>query len=112
MMKLARCPLWVLALLLLVPILLLANGGDATTGKTLYGKKCATCHGKEGEGKAAIAKMLKVELKHLGSKEVQAKSDADLSKNVTEGSGKMKPVKGLSDADVNNVVAFVRTLKQ
>lgn len=99
-------------IMVVVPLLLLGNGGDATEGKTAYNKKCVTCHGKEGEGKAAMAKMLKVEMKHLGSKEVQAKSDADLTKNIVEGVGKMKPVKGLSDADVANVVAYLRTLKE
>jgi len=89
---------------------LLAAGGDAKAGKAVYDKKCALCHGKEGEGKDAIAKMMKVEMPHLGSKEVQAKSDADLEKIIAEGSGKMKPVKGLSDADKSNVIAFVRSL--
>jgi mono/diheme cytochrome c family protein len=99
-------------MMVVVPLLLLGNGGDATAGKALFDKKCATCHGKEGEGKEAMAKMMKVEMKHLGSEEVQAKKDADLTKDITEGVGKMKPVKGLSDADVANVVAYLRTLKK
>ncbi|HKZ52222.1 MAG TPA: cytochrome c [Candidatus Acidoferrales bacterium] len=90
--------------------LLLAAGGNADAGKAVYDKKCALCHGKEGEGKESIAKMMKVELPHLGSKEVQAKSDEDLKKIITEGKGKMKPVAGLSDTDKNNVIAFVRSL--
>lgn len=85
-------------------------GGDATAGKTVYNKSCASCHGPNGEGKDAIAKMFKAEMKPLGSKEVQAKSDADLRKGITDGTGKMKPVKGLSDKDLDNVIAFVRTL--
>jgi len=89
---------------------LLAAGGDAEAGKAVFSKKCALCHGKEGEGKDSIAKMMKVEMPHLGSKEVQAKSDADLQKIIDEGTGKMKPVKGLSDADKSNVIAFVRSL--
>src|SRR5437667_6788292 len=67
--------------------------GDAAAGKADYAKKCASCHGQAGEGKDAIAKTLKVELKHLGSKEVQAMSDADLKKVAMQGTGKMKPVK-------------------
>ena len=42
---------------------------------------------------------------------MQGKSDADLKKVVTVGYEKMKPVKGLADKDVANVIAFVRTLK-
>lgn len=101
----------VLLLVVAVPALVLA-AGDAAAGKVVYDKKCVTCHGKEGEGKDAIAKMMKVEMHPLGSKEVQAKSDAELGKIITEGTGKMKAVTGLSEADVANVVAFVRTLKK
>ena len=101
----------ILTLVFMTPALLTA-GGDAEAGKALYKKKCSTCHGPDGAGKAAIAKMLKVELKALGSAEVQGKTDEDLAKIVTEGSGKMKPVKGLTNADVANIVAFVRTLKK
>ena len=90
-MKRWMSPGLTLLLLLASPVLLL-GAGDATAGKATYAKKCATCHGKQGEGKAAIAKMLKVELRHLGSKEVQAKSDADLKKVITAGSGKMKQI--------------------
>ena len=85
--------------------------GDAAAGKSVYTAKCATCHGAAGEGKEAIAKMMKVELKHLGSKEVQAKSDADLKKVIADGSGKMKGVK-LTDAETANLLAFLRTLKK
>ncbi len=88
-----------------------AGEADIAAGKVAYDKKCASCHGKQGEGKAAIAKMLKVELRHLGSKEVQAKSDEEVRKAITEGTGKMKPVKALSEADLTNIVAYVRTLK-
>jgi hypothetical protein len=56
--------------------------------------------------------MFSVTLPALGSKEVQGKSDADLKKVITEGHGKMKPVSGLDEKQVADVVAFVRTLKE
>ncbi len=87
-----------------------AGKGDAVKGKAVYAKRCGTCHGPEGEPKAAVAKMMKVEIPHIGSKEVQAKSDDDLKKVVTAGQGKMKAVTGLSDADVADLIAFMRTL--
>ncbi len=87
-----------------------AGKGDSAAGKAVYGKHCASCHGASGEAKEAIAKALKVEMRHLGSKEVQAKSDAALRKDIVEGIGKMKPVKGLSEKDVENMIAYVRTL--
>lgn len=86
--------------------------GDAKAGKAIYDKSCATCHSADGTPKEAIAKMLKAEMKHLGTAEIQAKSDGELLKAVTEGAGKMKAVKGVAGKDAANVVAFVRTLKK
>ena len=59
-----------------------------------------------------MAKVLKVDIKHLGSADVQGKTDDDLKKAILEGFGKMKPVKRLTDDDVDNIIAFVRTIKE
>jgi cytochrome c5 len=85
--------------------------GDAAKGKQVYDAKCKMCHGPEGEGNPTIAKMFKVKMMHLGSKEVQSKTDAELKKDITQGYKKMPPVKGLSSEQVDDVIAFVRTLK-
>jgi mono/diheme cytochrome c family protein len=84
----------------------------APEGKTVFDAKCQACHGPKGEGKASIAKMYGVEMHPLGSKEIQAKSDADFKKIITIGKGKMKPVSGLTDQQVEDVIAYVRTLKE
>ena len=94
-----------LTLALFTATLLLADG------KELYTTKCASCHGPNGEGKAAIAKMFNVTMPALSSKEVQAKSDADLKKVITAGKGKMKPITSVTDAQAGEIVAFIRTLK-
>lgn len=86
-----------------------APGGDAEKGKATYASKCNMCHGPDGVAKEAMAKMFKVEMKALGSKEVQAKSDADIKKIIKEGNGKMKAVT-LTDDEIANVIAYVRTL--
>ena len=86
------------------------GAGDAKAGKTVYDSKCKTCHGANGEGNAALAKTLKVEFRLLGSKEVQAKSDDQLKKDTAQGTGKMQPIKGLSDKQLEDVIAFVRSL--
>jgi len=83
-----------------------AWAADAAAGKAIYATKCRSCHGAEGEGNPSIAKMMKVELKPLGS------STADVKKVITEGQGKMKPVAGVSGADLDNVVAYVQSLKK
>ena len=84
----------------------------ASAGQEVYDKSCKSCHGAQGQGNPAIAKVMKVTLRPLGSKEVQAKSDADLKNTVSKGLGKMKPMAALSAKQVDDVVAFVRTLKE
>jgi mono/diheme cytochrome c family protein len=83
--------------------------GDAAKGKIVYIRSCQKCHGADGSGVAAIAKALKVEMKPLGSPEVQKKTDAELKKDITEGTGKMQKVAGLTDEQVADVIAYVRT---
>src|SRR5271165_234334 len=69
---------------------------DAKAGQDAYLKSCKGCHGATGSPNAAVAKMLSANIPDLGSAEVQGMSDADLSKVITEGKGKMKPIKTLS----------------
>lgn len=85
---------------------------DAKAGQAVYDKACKSCHGADGTPNAAIAKMLKVEMRDLKSTEVQAGSDADIKKVITDGQGKMKPVKTVTGADADSVVAYIRTLKK
>ena len=93
----------------MLPIALLVATGawaaDATAGKAVYDAKCKTCHGPDGAGNAAIAKMMKVELKPL------AATTADVKKVIVEGQGKMKPV-AITGADVDNVAAYVKSMKK
>ena len=86
------------------------RAADVQAGKTAFTTSCKTCHGATGEGNPAIAKALKVTIPALGSKEVQGKSDEELKKVITAGTGKMKPVQGLSSRQVQDVIAFVRSL--
>ena len=101
-------------LVLALPVLLLSapqGKGDVAAGKAVYTRSCASCHGPEGEGKPAIAKVMKVELRHLGSKEVQDKTDEQLLKESVDGIGKMKPVK-VTEKDKADLLAFLRSLKK
>lgn len=85
---------------------------DAAAGKTVFDKHCKMCHGATGQGNPGMAKVLGTTIADLGSPEVQKMSDADIKKIITTGKGKMKPVAGLSDADMDNVIAHIRTLKK
>ena len=51
-------------------------------------------------------------MRNLSSAEVQAQSDADMKTIVTAGKGKMGPVKSVSAADADAVIAYVRTFKK
>jgi mono/diheme cytochrome c family protein len=99
-----------IGLIIICTILALCSTGawaaDAAAGKAIFDAKCKTCHGADGQGNPAIAKMMKVEMKPLGE------SAADVKKVITEGQGKMKPVAGVTSADLDNVVAYVHTLKK
>jgi mono/diheme cytochrome c family protein len=93
-------------------ILTPASAAVAKDGEPVYAAKCKNCHGADGAGNPSIAKMMNVTMKPLSSAEVQAKSDADLKMVITAGSGKMKPVAGVAAGDVDNVIAYIRTLKK
>lgn len=86
--------------------------GDPAAGKDVFLKKCKACHGEDGHGNEGMAKLLKTTITPLDSDEVQKKSDAEIKQVIVEGKGKMKPVKDLTDTDIDNVIAFVRTLKK
>lgn len=85
---------------------------DAKAGQALYEKNCRSCHGLDGAPSAAVAKMMKVDMKDLRDPAVQALSNDAMKKIIIEGQGKMKPTAGLAGAAAENVVAYVKTLKR
>lgn len=85
----------------------LAQAASATAGQAVYKAKCQMCHGADGSGNLPKAKA-----NPLGGATTQAMSDADLKKAVTAGTGTMKPVAGIAGADLDNVIAFIRSLKK
>lgn len=105
-----RYRIFILLLVLTVPLMLALAKGDVTKGKALF-SRCAACHGDAGEGKEAIAKALGVKMPVLSSKEVQSLDDAALKKVIIEGKGKMQAVR-LSDVEVEDVIAFLRSLQK
>ena len=89
-----------------------ALAADAVAGKATYDKSCKSCHGADGTPNASVAKMMKVDMKDLKSPEIQGGREADLKRVVTEGKGKMKPVKTVTSSDLDNVIAYIYTLKK
>ena len=84
---------------------------DAKAGQAAYEKSCKSCHGPDGTPNPAIAKMMKVEMKDLKSSEVQAMSNDDVKKIIAGGKGKMRPVTSVSGSALDDVAAYIHTLK-
>ncbi len=83
----------------------------AESGASLYKSKCQGCHGPSGVPNAGMAKSMG--MKPLGESDVQSMSDADITGVIENGKGKMKGFKGtLSDAQIKELVAYIRTLKK
>lgn len=77
--------------------------------KTVYGQKCASCHGLDGAGATPMGK--KMGLKDLRSKEVQSMTDAQLLEITSKGKGKMPGYEKSLGADMcKKLVAHIRTM--
>src|SRR6266849_4407055 len=85
-----------MTLLLTILVGLAVAAGDGAAGKAVYDKSCKTCHGATGVANPNIAKMMKIDIKDLGSPEIQKMSDEDLKETITKGKGKMKPIKNVA----------------
>jgi cytochrome c5 len=84
-----------------------AIAASAKDGEGVFSARCKNCHGADGSGNPALAKMMNVTMKPLG-----AEADADVKTAVTAGVGKMKPITGLAAGDLDNLIAYIHTLKK
>ena len=106
-------------ILKIVPVLAMAVSSmafAADPGKRPYNANCASCHGKDGKGDTEEGK--KKHVKDLTDPTVQAGlTDDKIAKIITDGiSEKGAEMKGfkdrLSDDQVKDITAYVRTLKK
>ena len=90
--------------------LVFSTSSLADNGADLFKAKCAMCHGPDGKGQTTMGKNLN--LRDLGSAEVQGQSDADFTNIIANGKGKMKGFTDrLSKDQIGDVVKYLRTLK-
>ena len=87
---------------------------SAMEAEELYNKKCAMCHGKDGQGNAGMAKAKKVDIAgyDLVDEATQLKEDEELIAATTNGVGKDMPAyKGkITDDEILSLVDYIRSL--
>jgi disulfide bond formation protein DsbB len=96
-----------------------ADGGDVAKGKELFVTTCSVCHGQNGEGIQGLGKNMAV------SEFIAGQSDAELATLIKVGRGADDPLnttgvpmppKGgnpsLSEDDLYDLIAFIRTLQE
>ena len=111
-------------LAVLVPVT--ASAGDSAAGKVIFDTNCTTCHGMLGKGDGVLSAAFPIKPRALSSGEFKFDTDGDGKpgtdddlKNVIVqgaaafgGSPLMAPWSALADADVANVIAYIRTLSK
>ena len=88
-------------------VLMLATGSsaaDAAAGKTVYEARCKMCHGEDGKGNPAMVKA-------MGVKPIAGMDEAATKEAVTKGKGRMKPVTTVTGKALDDVAAYVASLK-
>ncbi len=103
-----------------------ARAGNAENGATIYKTNCVTCHGESGKGDGPVGAALnppprdftKGEFKFDANGDGTPGEDADLILVITNGAGTyggsplMAPWGHLSESDINDLLAYIRSLKQ
>lgn len=78
-------------------------------GEKVYKAKCATCHGADGAGATAAGKATKA--RDFCSEDVKKETDEEWTTIIVKGKNKMPAYdKKLSEAEIKDVVAYIRGL--
>ena len=93
---------------------LVTETSAARTAAAIYGKDCASCHGKDGRAQTFKSKHF-VHARDLTNVQWQdSVSDERLFNSINNGKGKNMPAFGkkLSEEEINSLVNYVRGLKK
>jgi len=82
---------------------------DKANGEKVYKAKCASCHGPDGKGETAAGKVTKA--RDICTAEVKKETDAVWTDIIVKGKNKMPSYdKKITDAEVKDVIAYMRSL--
>ncbi len=84
-------------------------GFAQSSGAATYKAKCQVCHGATGTPNPAIAKAMGI--KAASDPGIKNLTTEQMITAVKNGKGKMKPITGLTDAQIKDAVSYFRTLK-
>ncbi len=78
-------------------------------GEQVYKAKCASCHGPDGAGATPVGKATKA--RDFCSDDVKKETDEEWTAIIVKGKNKMPSYdKKLTDAEIKDVVAYIRGL--
>lgn len=80
-----------------------------SSGDAIFKAKCQVCHGAAGTPNPGMAKMMGI--KPVSDPAMKNVTVDQVEATVKNGNGKMKPIAGLSDAQVKAVATYFKTLK-
>ena len=110
---------------MLAPMSALA-AGDVAAGKATYDTNCMSCHGMTGKGDGPVGAVLNPRPRDLSVGDFKFDTDGDgtpgkdedIKSVVQQGAGAfggsplMAPWPSLSDDEIANLIAYIRSLKQ
>jgi mono/diheme cytochrome c family protein len=86
-----------------------AQAPNLQTGQILFEQMCAQCHGLDGSKITSVGKAVKAKV--LRDPAIQNQNDAELYKEIAEGSKNMPPFAGTYRKDqINDLVAYLGKL--
>lgn len=99
------------AALILLAASITAPAFAQSAGAATFKAKCAMCHGPDGTAATPMAKAMKIV--SFKDPTMMKASDAQFTTAIKDGKGKMKGFAGsLSDAQIKEVVSYIRTLQK